>query len=207
MKIVAWIGWTGAVLFCLEVALNALRYLVPGFSGPEFITHNPMAMPWLYVHIGFGAVALLLGPIQFVPAIRTRAPRLHRWMGRIYIVSCLVSGVGGLLLAGGTAAGPIAGVGFGLAAVISLVSAVQAWRMALARNFDAHRRWVIRSYAVIFAAVTLRIWLPLAGFAHLDLMESYRVISFLGWVPNLLLAELYLAGGRRRRLVPAAAAS
>jgi hypothetical protein len=45
--------------------------------------------------------------------------------------------------------------------------------------------------------VTLRIWLPAAGFSHLDFMESYRAISFLSWVPNLIVAELYLARGRR----------
>lgn len=203
MKTLSWIGWTAAALLCLEVGLNALRYLLPGFSGPDFIMHNPMAYPWIFVHAGFGAVALLIGPVQFLPAVRRAAPVLHRWMGRGYIVACLASGGAGLLLAGGTAAGPVAAVGFGAAAVLSLICAVQAWRLAAARRFDAHRRWVFRSYALIFAAVTLRIWLPLSQMAHLDFMASYRVISFLGWAPNLLLAELYLARGRRSPASPA----
>jgi hypothetical protein len=193
VKVLAWIGGTAAILLCVEVALNALKYLLPGFSGPEFIMANAMAHPWLFVHAGFGAAALLLGPAQFLPAVRVRAPVLHRWMGRTYIVSCLLSGAAGLLLAAATKAGPVATAGFGAAAVVSLTCAIQAWRLALARRFDEHRRWVFRSYAVIFAAVTLRIWLPLSGMAHLDFMESYRVISFLAWVPNLIIAELYLA--------------
>ena len=197
MRPLTWIGWTAAALLCLEVGLNALRYLVPGFAGPDFIMHNPMAHPWLFVHAGFGAAALMLGPVQFLPAVRRRAPRLHRWMGRSYIVACLASGFAGLLLAANTQAGPVAAVGFGLAAVLSLICAVQAWRLAMARRFEAHREWVIRSYALIFAAVTLRLWLPAAGFAHLDFMASYRAIAFLAWAPNLLVAELYLRRGRR----------
>lgn len=199
MKRASWIIWTIAGLFCLEVGLNALRYLAPGFSGPEFIMHNPMAYPWLFVHAGFGAAALLIGPFQFLPRLRTRAPRLHRWMGRSYMVSCLASGAAGVILAPGSTAGPVAVAGFGSAAVISLFCGVQAWRMALARRFDEHREWAIRSFALIFAAVTLRIWLPLSQIAHLDFMESYRVISFLGWVPNLIVAEFYLDRRSPRR--------
>jgi hypothetical protein len=198
----SWIVWTAAALLCLEVGLNALRYLLPGFSGPDFIMHNAMARPWLYVHAGCGAVALLVGPAQLLPSLRSRAPTLHRWMGRGYIVACLASGAAGLLLAGSTAAGPVAALGFGLAAVLSLICAGQAWRLAMARRFDEHREWVIRSYALIFAAVTLRLWLPLSQIAHLDFMASYRAISFLAWAPNLAVAEIYLARGRRRTPQP-----
>lgn len=197
-----WLGWTAAALLCVDVGLQALRYLLPGFSGPEFIMANAMARPWLYIHAGFGAVALLIGVVQFLTVVRARAPVVHRWAGRTYIVSALVSGAAGLVLSTGTAAGPVAAVGFGLAGAVSLTSAVQAWRHALARHFDEHRRWAFRSYAVIFAAVTLRLWLPASQFAHLDFMTAYRAISFLAWVPNLIVVELYLASSRRgvRRL-------
>jgi hypothetical protein len=196
MAKLSWVGWTVAALFCLEVALSALRYLLPGFSGPTFITHNPFAYPWLLVHAGFGSVALLTGLVQLLPQLRARWPLAHRWLGRVYLGACLTSGLAGLILSIGTAAGPVATAGFSSAAAISLICAAQAWRTAMARRFDEHREWVIRSYALIFAAVTLRIWLPLSQIAHLDFMESYRVISFLGWVPNLIVAELYLARGR-----------
>ena len=197
MDKLSWLGWTVAALFCLEVGLSALRYLLPGFSGPGFIAQNPYAHPWLVLHAGFGAVALFIGMVQLLPQLRTRWRAVHQWLGRSYILCCLVSGVAGLILAVGSQAGPVATAGFASAAVISLICAAQAWRMAMARRFDAHREWVIRSYALIFAAVTLRIWLPLSQIAHLDFMESYRVISFLGWAPNLVAAELYLAGRRR----------
>jgi len=203
MRLLTWLGVTAAALLCLKVGNDALRYLLPGFSGPDFIMQNAFARPWLTIHAALGAVALVLGFTQFVPALRRRAPKVHRWAGRIYLTACIVSGTAGLLLALKPAAGPIAAVGFGLAAVVSLVSAVQAWRYAVARRFDEHRRWVFRSYAVIFAAVTLRIWIPLSNLTELDFMESYRLIAYLAWMPNLIAVEIYLALSKHRLRAPA----
>ena len=205
MSKLSWVGWTVAGLFCLQVGLSSLAYLMPGFSGPPFVMHNPFAYPWLMLHAGFGAVALLIGLVQLLPGLRARWRPAHRWLGRVYIVSALVSGFAGLFIAVGATAGPVATAGFASAAMISMMCAAQAWRMAATRRFDAHREWVIRSYALIFGAVTLRIWLPLSQIAHFDFMDSYRVISFLGWVPNLIVAELYLALGRPAASPPVAA--
>ena len=52
---------------------------------------------------------------------------------------------------------------------------------------------MIRSFALTLAAVTLRTYLPISGLLHLDFMQAYVAISFLAWVPNLLIAETWLA--------------
>jgi uncharacterized membrane protein len=197
------ISWGAMAVLSLGIALYGYHYLVPHTTFPPSIGANPMARPWLYVHAGFAATALLLGPTQFLPRLRARLPRLHRWMGRTYVVVCLIGGVAGLILATRTTAGPIAALGFGGLAVLLIGFTSQACRMALARRFVEHRRWMIRSFALILAAVTLRIYMPIAAIAHLPALESYQAISFLCWVPNLLVAELYLA---RRRVQPAGAA-
>jgi hypothetical protein len=80
----------------------------------------------------------------------------------------------------------------------------QGWLTARARRFDEHRRWMIRSFALTFAAVTLRIYMPLSGLMHLDMDQAYRAIAWLAWVPNLILAELYLRRSASSRLQAAA---
>jgi hypothetical protein len=72
-----------------------------------------------------------------------------------------------------------------------------AWRLAVARRFVEHRRWMVRSFALTFAAVTLRLYLPIAPIMGWDFMVAYRAISILCWVPNLIVAELYLMRDRR----------
>jgi uncharacterized membrane protein len=185
--------WVGAVSSVI-IALISYRYLVPHIPIPASISGNLMARPWLFVHAGLASTALITGPWQFLPRLRARVPRLHRWLGRIYIFSCVVGGTGGLLLAGGTTAGPIARAGFGLLAVVWLVVNVQGLRLAMTGRYAEHRQWMIRSFALTFGAVLLRVYLPISQVMGIEFMTAYRAISWLAWVPNLVLAELYIRG-------------
>lgn len=190
--------WTLYALLSAAVAIFSYRYLPRvGPLGPEILA-NLFARPWLDVHVAGAATALLVGPVQFLPWVRRRLPALHRTLGRVYVVGCLAGGVGGLVMAFGSTAGPIATVGFASLAVCWIVANIQGWRLAVARRFDAHRAWMLRSFAMTFAAVTLRIYivvLPMWGVAPID---AYRAASFLAWIPNLILVELYLRKGWRQ---------
>jgi uncharacterized membrane protein len=187
--------WGLAAFLSVGVAVFSYRYLVGmGPASPE-ILGNLFAWPWLAVHVGGAATALLVGGFQFLPALRRRRP-IHRWLGRIYATGCIVGGLAGLRLAFGTTAGAFAGVGFGLLALCWIYATTQAWRFALEGRFDEHRRWMIRSFAMTFAAVTLRLYLPIAPMLGYDFMVGYRLTAWVSWVPNLILVEIWM----RRRI-------
>ena len=57
---------------------------------------------------------------------------------------------------------------------------------------------MVRSFAMTFGAVTLRLYLPIAPIMGYDFMAAYVAISWLAWVPNLMVAELYLNWSRLR---------
>lgn len=165
----------------------------------ELIDTNLFRHPWLALHVAGAASALLIGPLQFLPAIRQRAPTVHRWIGRTYVMGCLLGGAAGLVLAFGASTGPISTAGFGLLAVFWITTNATAWQIARQRRFDGHREWMIRSFALTLSAVTLRIYLGVLFVAPFAAYESaYRAISFLCWVPNLLVAELYIQATRKR---------
>jgi uncharacterized membrane protein len=182
--------WIAAVL-AVGIALASYRYMIPGMPGaPDNILANRHARDGvLVVHATLAATALILGALQFFPGFRNRFRAWHRRAGTVYVLCCLIAGGAGLLLALGASSGPIAVAGFGLLAIAWITCTVQAWRYARARDFVRHRAWMTRSYALTFAAVTLRLYLPIAGIAHLDFTAAYRAISWLCWVPNLLVAE------------------
>ncbi len=48
--------------------------------------------------------------------------------------------------------------------------------------------WMLRSYALIFAGVMLRLELPLLTLAFGAFPPAYRAVAWLCWVPNLLIA-------------------
>jgi len=195
--------WAVGALLSVVVAVVSYRYVPQiGPMAPN-VAQNPFFHPWIELHAAGAATALLIGPLQFVASLRARRPRLHRWLGRSYVAGCLLGGVAGFMLALGATSGPVARAGFGTLAVLWILASGQAWRMATARRFDEHRRWMIRSFALTFAAVTLRLYLPLSHALGLDFLTAYRAISFLAWVPNLIAAEIYLARGRARVAQPA----
>ena len=194
-------GWGLAAFLSVGVAIFSYRYL-PGI-GPlsPAILANLFAKPWLLVHVTGAATALLLGPFQFLATLRARQPRLHRWVGRTYVVSCLVGAAGGFVMAFGSTAGPVATVGFALLAVCWAYANVQGWRLALAGRFAEHRAWMVRSFALTFAAVTLRLYMPLLPLTGMSPLDAYVATAWISWIPNLILAELWLRGAWRRPLV------
>jgi len=186
-----WVVVAASVL----IALPAYRYLLPGApgGGSGVLANRFTHVGALTVHAGFAATALLIGPFQFIPGLRARRRTLHRRIGVTYVICVLCGGLAGLVLSLGTTGGPVVGAGFGVLAVIWLACTANAWRLAVRRAFAAHERWMIRSFALTLAAVTLRIYMPIAGALHLDMPTAYTVIAWLCWVPNLIAAEIYLA--------------
>lgn len=199
-----WLGWSVNALLCLVIGLASYRYLVGAGPIPEVIAANTFRMPWLALHATCAATALIIAPIQLLPAVRRRTPRVHRYLGRVYAIGCLLGSASGLVLALGSAAGPLATLGFGSLALAWFATTSLAWRAALARDFARHRAWMIRSFALTNAAVTLRLYLTLLPLLPVAFISGYRAISFLCWVPNLLVAELYLRQRAAARPAPTA---
>ncbi|TNF22843.1 MAG: DUF2306 domain-containing protein [Rhodobacteraceae bacterium] len=152
----------------------------------------------LYAHIAIAPLVLALLPVQFSPRLRARRPRLHRWTGRVYALGVLVSGVAALSLAVNTVAGPFAGLGFALLAVLWIALTARALWLAMGRRIADHRVWMIRSAALTFAAVTLRLQLPLLE-VTLGFETGYPIVAWTCWVPNLIVAEWLI---RRNRALP-----
>lgn len=191
-------AWRAAVvLLTIQVAIVAvLKYLTDGGTPPPPILANAFANPFLVVHVVAGVLALVVGPLQFVRRIRARVPALHRATGLIYVAASAVSAPAGLVLALGTTAGPVAGTGFAILAVLLTLFTYLGLRAAIERRFADHREWMLRSYAMTATAITLRLMLPAAGLLEIDFVAAYRAIAWLSWMTNLALVEYYI---RRKR--------
>ena len=148
----------------------------------------------LYIHASSSLIALALGPFLLSRKIRNKNQTLHKKLGIIYYIGILFGGLSGLYLAFHATGGIVSTFGFGLLSFFWLVTAGIALYQIKQRQIEQHRKWMIRNYSLTFAAVTLRIWLLvfilLAGVENY--MTSYTIISWLCWIPNLLIAEYYL---------------
>ena len=164
---------------------------------PQALLENDLWMTGFYLHISFGGLSLLTGWTQFNNKLRERKIGLHRAFGYIYWLSVLIGGVSAFAISFHATGGFIASAGFATLAVLWLITTSIAVIKVRSRNIDEHRKWMIRSYCLTFAAVTLRLWMPLLiQGAGMDFTAAYRIIAWLCWVPNMLFAE-YLVSRRR----------
>ena len=152
----------------------------------------------IYLHVFASIVALALGPFQFSERLRQARPALHRWSGRLYLsIGVLVGGLSGLYMAQFAFGGWLARSGFTLLALSWLFTGFMAYRAIRRRDIQNHRRWMLRNFALTFAAVTLRLYLGPAVAAGFQFEQAYPVIAWLCWVPNLLLVEWLFNSTRR----------
>lgn len=144
----------------------------------------------IYTHVFASVVALTLGPFQFSPSLRERYINIHRWAGRVYlVVGVFLGGVSGLYLSQYAFGGVVARLGFAVLAVFWLYTGLHAYLAIRHGALEMHRKWVTRNFSLTFAAVTLRLYLPLSMASGLDFEKTYPVIAWLCWMPNLIFVE------------------
>lgn len=157
-------------------------------GAPVFPAWQSINNGLLGVHIATAVPPLFLGFYAFAPASRRAGNRAHRWVGTAYCVCIWISAVTGLILASANTRGIGAQLGFGCLAVAWFVTTYVAYKTARAKDYVTHRVWMIRSFALTMAVLTVR---PLFLFGP-GTVEWYVLVTWLCWVPNLLLAEAYL---------------
>jgi hypothetical protein len=204
--------WLSALLFGVYI----LAYYAGTFADGEVERWNrilpalyspttPVATGGLALHFAAGGVILILGCIQLIGTVRDRHPRLHHWLGRVYVSAAILAGVGGLtfIVAKGTLGGRVMDVGFALYGVLMLVAAVQAFRHARARRIEQHRAWALRLFALAIGSWLYRMdygfWLLLThGAGHTrDFRGPFDLaMAFFFYLPNLVVAEAFIRGRR-----------
>ena len=186
-------AWSGMTLLALAVAGYATTILLAPELRPPFVRTLVAERPIAAIaHFMGGALALVAGTFQLNSRLRMRFIGAHRWLGRLYVLAVVGGGVAGFALALHASGGLTARTGFGLLAVCWSGSTLKAYRHIRQGNLSSHRSWMIRSYALTLAAVTLRLYLPSSQLAGVPMTVAYPAISWLCWVPNLLIAEWFV---------------
>lgn len=134
---------------------------------------------WLLPHGVFGALVLLLAPLQFSDRLRRRFTRWHRIAGRVYVVGVLV-----LAPLGAYIQYYEERLGFPRSftvlafvdAVMLIVTTVIAFLFAYKRKIALHRQWVTRSYAVALVFIAGRFVMGVTGWETLGVEIAQAII-------------------------------
>ncbi len=144
-----------------------------------------------YTHVFTSLLVLVAGFTQFSTYILQHYKKLHKAFGYLYVINILmVTGPAGLLMGFYANGGISSRVAFVLLAILWMLFTAIALQKVLTKNFYAHRVFMIRSFALTLSAISLRVWkMVIAATTDIPPIDRYRIIAWLGWVLNLLIAE------------------
>ncbi|MEK3910922.1 DUF2306 domain-containing protein [Paenibacillus sp. FSL H7-0331] len=193
------------LVIVLALAISAYAVIQYGVFGPhkaglisiKLRDVNFHLEPWIYVlytHIATAVLALVIGPFQLYLKPRgTKRLGRHRWLGYVYVGSVTISGLVNLYLSLYATGGWISGLGFLLLDIAWVGATWISVFKIMGNNSQAHKTWMLRSYALTFAAVTLRLWLPVLLIVYQgSFVQAYQVVAWLCWIPNLLFIEAWI---------------
>jgi uncharacterized membrane protein YozB (DUF420 family) len=188
------------------VGLDPTLSLVPTDRGPAFY-------PALVTHIFAGSVMLSAAVLQLWPWLRAHHPRVHRWSGRVYVGSALVTGAGALVTAQFPSAGVAQQVANTFLSVLLVTFTLLGYRAVRQRRFGDHREWMIRSTALAFSIVANRFWStllivvyvpgaltdPSIQFGSPEIEGAAIASAWVSWIVNLMFAEWWIHRKPKRR--------
>lgn len=180
------------------IALYGIAFpvLLPGMGDEFHRRYLDMSLLLISLHVVGAGLALLIAPLQLVIYRKHRV--LHRYLGRVYFVAVIASSVGGYYMAVHAVGGFISTLGLGILDTLwwsfTLLAVIHARR----GNIAAHRRWMLRSFALTYAAVTLRLLSPVLS-VYLDAVTLSQVVYWLSWTLNLALLQVWMSVSGRKQ--------
>jgi uncharacterized membrane protein len=192
-----------ALMLVLLVAFKfVIRYVFPYYLhyNAAGFGHNWPQRGWVLIHITSGMVALLCGPWQFLRWMRTRYLRLHRVMGRVYLIAIACGAIAAFYLASTTTNGRPWGLGLVGLTLAWITTAGMAYYAIRQRQIQVHQEWMVRSYIVTFAFVTFRFLSDTPPLSRLG-PPSETDITYIwaSWALPLLAGEVIMQARKMRK--------
>jgi uncharacterized membrane protein len=144
-----------------------------------------------YVHVLTSCFTLLAGFTQFSGFMLRKFPDVHKTLGRFYVVLIIFLAAPSGFVMGIYANGGICSrIAFILLSLFWWWTTYMAYRTAKTSDWSRHSAYMFRSFALTLSAITLRAWkVVIVSLFAPQPMDLYRIVAWLGWIPNLLLAE------------------
>ena len=180
--------------------LLSLPY-IDGESHTDFLRSKQLIyhIKWwrysFYIHVFTSPLVIVAGIFQFNRWILRNWPRVHKISGYVYtLVVLFITGPAAFLMSLWANGGYISQVSFTTLSVLWILFTYIAYRKIRKGNVRSHLIWNMRSFALTLSAVTLRLYVYLFNSYGPDLgqIETYTLVSYLSWIPNLLIVELLI---------------
>jgi hypothetical protein len=157
----------------------------------DVVTKVSFYLIFFYTHVYTSILVLPAGFTQFSSNILKKQTSVHKLMGRIYAyVVLLFAAPSGIIMGFFSNGTKFTSLSFIILGSLWFYFTFRGITAARNRSFHLHKKMMIRSFALALSAITLRSWKVIIVYSfHTAPMDTYNIISWLGWIPNLLIAE------------------
>lgn len=189
------ISYASYLLILLSLPYIHFEPYVDFLATKQLIYH---IKPWrysFYIHVFTSPAVIICGLLQFSPWLKHSYPKFHRYSGYVYfMVLMLITGPAAFIMSLYANGGYAAQVSFVSLSICWMLFSYLAFRMVKKQRYEAHIKWSIRSYALTLSAVTLRFYAYLFDVFRVELgpRETYILLAYMSWIPNLVFAELLI---------------
>ncbi|VXC24300.1 Predicted membrane protein [Flavobacterium sp. 9AF] len=187
------------IYFSYLLLLITLQYLPLNFEVTFLkLKQEEVKLPYytiaFFTHVYTSIFLLLFGILQFSKKIRIKFPKTHKVIGKLYLIIILLfSGPASLIMGIHANGGLVSKISFTILSILWLIFTFLSLYYAKELNFKKHQQFAIRSFALTLSAISLRLFKYIIVFLWHPLpMDTYRIVSWLGWVINLLIAEIVI---------------
>lgn len=167
----------------------------------QHYVHNPIWKAAFYIHVFSAIIALISGIPQFSKTILRDHKVIHRLLGKVYAWDILIVNFPPAMVLAVTAIGPwVSKLGFVILDFLWVFFTYRAVTMIKQGNISAHKHYMMRSYALTFSAITLRMWSTVfISILQWNPLIVYSVNAWMGFIPNLLFVEILIWREGRRK--------
>ncbi len=159
----------------------------------QILTDQSLWVLMIRIHILLAIISLLTGPLGVMKRIRIKSIKFHRWNGRLYVLSIILNFIPGIYVSFFATGGWPSTIGFLTLNTLWLGTTILGYRYIKRKLVILHSQWMIRSFFLSFANMTIYIIVAITHNAmNFSYGNSYTLAVWLCWPLNLLIAEIII---------------
>ena len=170
----------------------------------QLIYHLKLWRVSFYIHVFSSSIVILSGLFQFNKYLIHRQKKIHKILGYSYFISVLlISGPSALVMSFYANGGLLSQISFVILSTLWIVVTAISFLSIKKKNIENHGNWILRSYSLTLSAVTLRFYAYLFDIFNIPLSptETYTLLTWISWIPNLIIAEIMIKKGFIKNII------
>ena len=183
-------------MVAITLLISALSWHYFGDDAAGILSGKPDSVKhWLplvlRVHIAFGMLAMASGAALWFTSRKPGRYPIHRWLGRFYALSILISGTGAAIIAPYAIGGLVSTMGFLSLGIAWWYFTARSVQLAMTGDIQRHRKAASYSLALTYSSFTFRLFLLIPLLTNVPFVPLYRVDTWISWMINLGLVAIY----------------